>query len=147
MLGPVEVTPAETNELRAVEPWNVPRYWAIVAPLLEPAVEYADGNLGIEDLRDSLLQGQMHLWVSFRGAQLEMAFITRFNAYQRRRSCQVVVLGGENREHWREDHQAKIEAWAKQYGCDCLEIWGRKGWIRALPDWRSVYTMMRKDLR
>jgi hypothetical protein len=40
----------------------------------------------------------------------------------------------------------QIEAWAKAMGCVRATYTGRKGWIRAMPDYRAVAVVGEKEL-
>ena len=43
--------------------------------------------------------------------------------------------------------QDMIEAFAIKMGCGALEMWGRKGWKKLLPDWKDTYIVYTKDLK
>ena len=40
-----------------------------------------------------------------------------------------------------------VEAFAIKYECSALEMWGRKGWKKLLPDWKDSYIVYTKDIR
>ena len=42
--------------------------------------------------------------------------------------------------------EKKIALWAKEEGCDAMEIIGRHGWKKKLVDYRSVATVLAKDI-
>jgi len=40
-----------------------------------------------------------------------------------------------------------IEGFAIKYGCTAIELWGRKGWKKLLPEWKDAYTVYTKELQ
>ena len=40
-----------------------------------------------------------------------------------------------------------VQSFAIKTGCTGLELWGRKGWKKLLPDWESNYIVYSKDLK
>lgn len=42
-------------------------------------------------------------------------------------------------------HEA-ICAWAREQGCQRMRIVGRKGWLKVVPGYREVATVMERDL-
>ena len=40
-----------------------------------------------------------------------------------------------------------VESFAIRTGCSGMELWGRKGWKKLLPDWESNYIVYTKDLK
>ena len=40
-----------------------------------------------------------------------------------------------------------VESFAMRSGCSGMELWGRKGWKKLLPDWESNYIVYTKDLK
>ena len=43
--------------------------------------------------------------------------------------------------------EKSIAVWAKDQGCDAMEINGRKGWQRQLKDYTATSVVLTKDLR
>jgi hypothetical protein len=41
----------------------------------------------------------------------------------------------------------EIERWAMSINCVAMEIRGRKGWVRALPEFKQTGVLLEKDLR
>jgi hypothetical protein len=41
---------------------------------------------------------------------------------------------------------AGIEVYAKNEGCSCVRIFGRKGWLRALEGYRAKCVILNKEL-
>jgi hypothetical protein len=40
-----------------------------------------------------------------------------------------------------------VESFALRTGCTALEMWGRKGWKKLLPEWKDSYIVFTKDLK
>ena len=43
--------------------------------------------------------------------------------------------------------QEMVESFAVRLECSALEMWGRKGWKKLLPDWNDTYIVYTKDLK
>ena len=54
-------------------------------------------------------------------------------------------LAGDRLDEW-VDHHDQIERWAKAAGCHRIEVVGRKGWARVLPDFRIKNVTFVKDI-
>ena len=40
-----------------------------------------------------------------------------------------------------------VESFAIQCECSAIEMWGRKGWKKLLPDWKDSYIVFTKDIK
>lgn len=107
------------------------RYLSAVRPLLEPAIgDPARG--GYEDVERLVLDGTCELWVIVSlppPLQLHAAVVTRVVSYPRSRSLLIELCGGYGMADWK-GLIREFEAYARQRGCQHVEIRGRRGWER-----------------
>ncbi len=134
-----------TVELRLMSAHEVPFIWNEAGPLLEPAVARGDGNYDIYDVYKALVDGRMQLWTASAGGTVIAVMVSHIVDYPRKRVCALPWIGGQARARWWH-FMPQVELWARAKGCVALEGWPRKGFTRFLTDWRTVYTVMRKDL-
>jgi len=79
---------------------------------------------------------------------------TEFSHYDNYKSLHLITLGTDNNSSW-EDWHTGLEEFAKTYGCKDIQIWGRKGWSRALDKvdginkekYRETYRVFSMELK
>lgn len=130
--------------LLCVDPALVGQFWPYVRDLLKRASEKTGmGDFG--ELEHQVLTGLQLLWLASDGTRIEAAATTQLCNENGRRLCVIVACGGENRSRWL-PLIAGIEDFARREGCSEMRIYGRKGWTRALSDYRARYVILTKDL-
>ena len=109
--------------IEGVQAHDVDSVWEKVAPLVERAMEYADGKMNAEDVYTQLKSKELQLWLVPGGI-----WVTRIVVYPRSTRMEWIVAAGEYQE-WAA-HFPLLFDWAKVHGCDAVEMGGRKGWGR-----------------
>ena len=59
--------------------------------------------------------------------------------------CVITACGGSDMTRWLPLIDG-VEAYAREEGCKCVRIYGRKGWLRVLDGYRTKHVIMDKDL-
>ena len=131
---------------RIIQPEDVAYVWEEVAPLLDTVKEHTEGELETDDFLEPLTHGDMQLWIATEGSTVHGVMVTQLIPYPQKKILRIISLAGDNFEELRE-FQEMIEAFAVKTGCTALEMWGRKGWKKLLPDWESNYIVYTKDLK
>ena len=129
-----------------VQPEDVAHIWEEVAPLLERVKEHSEGEFETDDYLEPLTHGDMHLWIATEQSDVKAAMVTQFAIYPQKNMLRIISMAGEDFEEIR-GFQDMIEAFAIKSGCSALEMWGRKGWKKLLPDWNDTYIVYTKDLK
>ena len=129
-----------------VKPEDVVYIWEQVAPLLERTKEHSEGELETDDFLEPLTHGDMQLWIATEGSTVHGVMVTQLVPYPQKKILRIISLAGDNFEELR-GFQEMIEAFAVKTGCTALEMWGRKGWKKLLPDWEDTYVVYTKDLK
>lgn len=102
------------------------------------------GDLGtFESVEDSVLNGESLLWLVWNAPKIEGAAVTSLGLTEKSKVCTIVAFGGDGHGV---SLISKIEGYAKDEGCDCVRIFGRKGWLRRLKDYSAPKVLLEKRL-
>ena len=135
-------------ELVCVDPKRVHEIWLHVAPLLRRAIART-GLSAFADIERDVLRGNALLWLAASGeagtATIEAVASTALQQTDSGKVCIITACAGANMARWLPliNH---IEAYAKNEGCTCVRIFGRKGWLRVLEGYREEQVVMDKEL-
>ena len=129
-----------------VHPEDVEYMWAEVEPILDRVKEHTEGELETSDFLHLLNNGEMQLWVSVEGNEVEAAMVTQIITYPQKKILRIISLAGHDFKRLRPS-QELVESFAVQQNCTALEMWGRKGWKKLLTDWQDTYIVYTKDLK
>ena len=130
-------------ELVCVDPKLVDQFWPHASKLIQTAVERT-GLCEFKDIESQVLSGGQLLWLAWSGS-IEAAATTELVEINGHLVCVLTACGGHQRERWL-PLLAKIEQFAKDEGCSCLRIFGRRGWERVLNDYRVEHIILEKQL-
>lgn len=117
----------------------VPIVWPEVASMLEDALSYGNGEYELVDIFEAVRSGAMQLWATEKSVA-----VTTLIQYPRRTTCLIAAAGGDLEDL--KEHLPLVEEWAIWQGCDAIEVMGRKGWLRVLPDYHQCQVHLRKAL-
>ena len=136
----------KTLKAQIVQPEDVAYIWEEVAPLLDKVKEHTEGELETDDFLEPLTHGDMQLWMATEESDVRAVMITQIITYPQKRVLRIISLAGEDIEEIR-SFLEMIEGFAVKLECTALEMWGRKGWKKLLPDWKDTYIVYTKDLK
>lgn len=98
-----------------------------------------DGTYAIEDVEAELEAGRAQFWPLERSAA-----VTRIHDYPQASVLRIWLAGGDMQDLlanvWR------LEEYAKETNCTAIEIEGRKGWERVMPDFELVSVILRRHV-
>lgn len=118
--------------------------WPAVERFIVAAADRSDERADL--WRDRLGRGDMQLWVGWNGADYEAAVLTQLVPRKTGTACQIVACGGHDRGRWFW-LLGEIERWAVAEGCSEIRVVnGRKGWMRAMPDYAVTGVTLRKEI-
>jgi len=129
-----------------IQPEDIQYVWEEVVPLLKKVTRHTEGELEPEDFFKPLTFGEMQLWIAIERDNIEAAMVTQKIEYPQKTILRIISLAGEDFEKIR-GFQNMVESFAIKTGCSALEMWGRKGWKKLLPDWKDTYIVYTKDLQ
>jgi len=131
-------------ELCCVPPDRVPALWPRVAHLVCRAM--ARGRMGrFADVEADVLASNAWLWLAIERSAVLAAAVTKVTEEDGERLCTIVACAGRD---WTKFGRliGGLEDYARAEGCSAVEICGRPGWMRRLPDYRVTKIVMRKRL-
>ncbi len=129
----------QAAEITGVPWFSLDDEWERATPHLQRVIEQTGYTL--QYIKYQLSLRNMQLWVWDKGAA-----VTQVNALPKYSVATIVLLAGNDMDEWVEDVQRELEDWARAIGCKFLELHGRKGWQRKLPDFRISHVTMSKEL-
>lgn len=104
--------------------------WSRTYPFMEKAAEYTYGRYLPEDILDSIVQYDHHLWLAFEGEDIKGITVTRFAQYPRIRCLDMVFCAGDEGMEWKDPMLKILQHWAYDNHCDRIESSGRVGWAK-----------------
>jgi hypothetical protein len=129
-----------------VQPEDIAYIWEQVAPLLDRVKEHSEGELETDDFLEPLTHGDMQLWIATEDQKMHSAMVTQIVPYPQKQVLRVISIAGSDFKRLYEFNDM-VESFAIRTGCSGMELWGRKGWKKLLPDWESNYIVYTKDLK
>jgi hypothetical protein len=136
----------QTIKAHLLAPEDVAYMWEEVVPLLARVAPHTEGEMEPDDYIEPLTHGDMQLWVVVENKRVIAALITQIIPYPQKKILRLISLAGEEFDKIK-DFLDVVEAFAIKYECSALEMWGRKGWKKLLPDWKDSYIVYTKDIR
>ena len=127
---------------------NIEAWWPLVEEYLITALEHGLGEYSIGDIKKSCKSKDMQLWVKM-GREVKGAFVTKIAKYPQKNLLCVILLGGDEFQEWRDEADALLNAFGKEHNCEYIELFGRKGWGRALKDidYKEITRLFAKEIR
>jgi hypothetical protein len=131
-----------------VSPTLAQSRWDLFAPMLDKSVPYSGGRYELKDMFDQIQSGEQHLWLVSDGEKPLAAFTTRIIHYPQFKALSCQFCGGENRmDEWIDDADTILARFAQDGGCAAIEMTGRAGWSRKLPDpWFEEFRIYRRPV-
>jgi hypothetical protein len=118
--------------------------WPQAEPMLRAAI--ARGRISdFASVRDRVFDGAALLWIVCNGQQIEAAALTELQAIGAETFCTIVACGGRRSRAWI-GLIARLEDYAKAEACRAMRLYGRRGWLRVLPDYRQIAIVAEKHL-
>jgi hypothetical protein len=105
----------------------LPYAWPQLWPMLEPVAKRIDKTES--DVRRVIESGHAQLWAIAEKGKPIAAVVTQITLEPEKR-CLMWLIGGDRAKEWAGDFLARIEAFAREWGCVALWGAGRKGWAR-----------------
>jgi len=94
-----------------------------------------------QDIEYDILCGDQLLWLAYDGKAIKAAAASHLTD----KVCTITACGGEDMKVWLPLF-AQIEKYAKDEGCRCVRIYGRKGWLRVLEGYETKHVIMERAL-
>lgn len=121
---------------------QIPHVWEMVKDPINRAVEKGS-EYTLQEIRQGLCRAKMQLWTS-QNDGIEAALVTTIQNNDKLRYCLLLAAGGTNVDEWCQ-WLPEVEKWAKELGCEEMQIYGRIGWSRKIG-YNVHYTKMTRQL-
>lgn len=124
--------------------------WADVAPMIDRATSRSGGRYDVDSVRTGIESGVLALWIAMDDAKPIAALTTRVEEFPTgKRVLAIDWIGGDRMKDWLPEAHDVLSDYARAYGCDHLQGYGRKGWLRALAKfgWEVDYTAYRMEIK
>ena len=119
-----------------IPPDAVTSVWLKVLPHVRSLVIESEGRVSELVMYEEFLRGNQMLWLAATPDLEVKGFIsTKINQYAKIKMASLEYCAGVDAEDWFPPLIAIIEKWAKDYGCDGIEmVCGRRGWTRKFKE-------------
>lgn len=131
-------------ELVCVPPDRVNEFWPYTRHLILSAIR----RTGLSDPADvemDVLNGDQLLWFAWSGNTIEAAATTQLTTIKDKQVCTLTACGGSDMRRWLPLF-SQIEQYAKNEGCCCVRIYGRRGWQRVLEGYQPKHVVLERAL-
>ena len=132
-------------QLACVPPDRVEEVWPHVRHFFVKACKRGRMQT-FKTLEDSILDGQRMLWLATDGHAIHAAAATEIHQTEWEKHLVIVACGGVEMRKWLWILDG-IEAYGREEGCDAVRFIGRRGWARALPNYRCTRVVLERRLK
>ncbi len=129
--------------------WGVQRdelasVWPTVEPILREGMTKGS-RLTTADVLPAIKAGDQQLWVGWDSDGVALVAITEIYTTSTDRAVSVIMVAGRGLDDCR-THLKAIENWGRSLGCSRIEMLGRRGWEKVLPDYTASRVLLIKEL-
>lgn len=125
---------------------RLPKLWHLCAPLIDKAVQSIESDYDIDDVYQRALAKDCQVWAWVESGQITACFVTEIIIRPKRKILTVPLIGGSGLKVWRRGVDETLGEYGKYHGCEYMEGYARKGWLRILKNWFTVSTTIRRKL-
>lgn len=115
-----------------VSPDCVPGVWPRIRPWVMESIANGDGWWSEREAYDRCVNGLCGLWLA-EASQISAFAITEIENWDSKRVATIALCGGRGLETWKHI-LSEIEAWAREWQADEIQVRGRLGWQRVLKE-------------
>lgn len=127
-------------ELVCVPPERVAEMWPHARAYIKAAIDRT-GLSKFEDIEREILGNRQLLWLAWDGATIKSVASTAVEDD----ALVIVACGGTDSSGWL-SLISQIEDYAKSIGCRRTRIYGRRGWVKLLPEYQTRHVILERLL-
>jgi len=129
---------------------NIQKVFTVAKESIDTALKYSGNHYNIDDIFNSLLKGEMQLWVLWnpkKKKNYQGCGITKILKRTNTTILNIFIVTGSNRKQW-QDKISVLEDYAKEQGCTHIETYARPGWSRILKNkqYKITHYILEKKL-
>lgn len=133
---------------------NIDEVWSLVVQAINEALIYSGDHHHSDHYKELLKQGKLQLWILWDDNKNTIQekynglVITQLIIRSKKKVCHMPMVTGKNRQKWQHLIE-KIENFAKDQGCDCMELIARPGWQKILDKHKyfRTHVVLEKNLK
>ncbi len=116
--------------------------WTQLVPIVS---RVTDLPYSLDDVRRELADARAQCFGLRMGAEVVALIVTRIETTPSHRFGVVWIAAGTALDQGMEFYRAEIEPWLfNEQHCEWIELQGRKGWRKLLPDYEEPAVVLRK---
>lgn len=122
--------------------------WPSVEPMVVHSLNETGFNraYGSSDILSEVYKGHKQLFICVVDNKLKGFAVTHIVDYPKERITDIFLCGGEQMNDWVLKLWQTLKQHAKDAGCGSIRAFGRKGWVKVLPDDLKSYAMWTMEL-
>jgi hypothetical protein len=133
---------------------KIDEVWSLVVNPINEALTYSGDHHHSDHYKDLLKEGKLQLWILWDEEKSSIQekynglVITQIIIRSKKKVCHMPMVTGKNRQRWQHLIE-KIENFAKDQGCDCMELIARPGWQKILDKHKyfRTHVVLEKQLK
>lgn len=124
---------------------DVEKFWPFAKKNIERVIIRMDDDVTLDEIYEDLLDRKRQLWMVFKKGEVVASVLTQIKEYNGKRVGILTHAGGHAAKDW--CHIVNpIGEYFKAEGCKKFKIYGRMGWKRFLPEWRTDIIVLEREL-
>lgn len=128
--------------------------WVLAKPYIDDALAYSNSHHHSEHFKDLLKKGKLQLWFLWDNSKntiqekMNGVVVSEIIIRSIKKVFHLPIVTGKNRQKWQHLIE-KLENFAKDQGCDCMELIARPGWQKILDkhNYFKTHVVLEKNLK
>lgn len=133
---------------------EINKVWVLAKPYVDDALVYSNSHHHSDHFKNLMVQGKLQLWFLWddkkNTIQEKMNGVVVSEIINRsiKKVFHLPIVTGKNRQRWQHLIE-KLENFAKDQGCDCMELIARPGWQKILDkhNYFKTHVVLEKNLK
>ena len=133
---------------------DIDKVWVLAKPYIDDALAYSNGHHHSEHFKDLLKKGKLQLWLLWDNdkntikEKMTGVVVSEIVIRSIKKVFHLPIVTGKNRQKWQHLIE-KLEEFAKDQGCDCMELVARPGWQKILDKHKyfKTHVVLEKNLK
>jgi hypothetical protein len=133
---------------------EINKVWVLAKPYVDDALVYSNSHHHSDHFKNLMVQGKLQLWLLWddkkNTIQEKMNGVVVSEIINRsiKKVFHLPIVTGKNRQRWQHLIE-KLENFAKDQGCDCMELIARPGWQKILDkhNYFKTHVVLEKNLK
>lgn len=136
-------------DLYAVPPYAVDEVWSEISPFIQKGLDYAHGEMGIDDVKQMVLNDVVVPIVMAHQGKVLAVVTMEISEKPSKRVMSLMTAGGEELENWLDEFMHVADKLAIEQGVDAIYVTGRKGWEKKLRryGYNYAYTVLARQIQ